>query len=94
MTGTATFIKQVNGTGDGKVFRLDPPLADYDGANPTEYVWVSAVTLPGFVGGTETYIFASNENGEVTDWLELPGSMKDTLDHAEALRAAGYEVTR
>lgn len=91
MTGTATFIKQLNGISQGRVYRLDPPLIseqDYR-SNPVEFVWVSAVTVP--FSGPETYIFASDENGAVSTWLELEGSYKGSLDHAEALAGAGYE---
>ena len=93
--GTATFVKQKNGAGDGRVYRLDPPLTDDWGDGPSatyEYVWVSAVTLPMGLG-CETYIFGYDfDADEVESRSELPGSMKGTLSHAEALRAAGYEV--
>lgn len=79
----ATFVKRVNGAGDGRVYRLDPPL------NGVDYVWVSATST---YSGPETYIFASDADGAVLDWGELPGSFRGGLDHAEALRGAGYEV--
>jgi hypothetical protein len=90
--GTATFLKQVRGHGDGRVYRVDPPMGDPEmGIEPSDCVWVSAVTVPHT--GPETYIFTSTEDGEVLDWAELPGSYRGGLDHAEALRRAGYEVT-
>jgi hypothetical protein len=89
-TGTATFIKQQNGNGDGRVYRLDPPMDLYD-EGTTEYVWVSAANA--MFSGPETYVFACDASGEVTDWCEQRGSFKGALDHAEALRGAGYEVT-
>lgn len=91
---TATYIKPVsNMRGDARLYRVDPPL---DG---NEYIAVSAVDMAAQFPGinfqsweaTETYIFPASEDGEVTAWGELPGSMKGTLDHAEALRDAGYE---
>jgi hypothetical protein len=97
--GTATFIKQKNGTGEGKVYRLDPPIEikDYDVElggykviGTSEHVWVSATVA--MFSGPETYIFPSDENGEVTDWGELEGSYRGGLDHEEALRGAGYTV--
>jgi hypothetical protein len=88
--GTATFVKQRNGQGDGRVYRVDPPIADYKG-EAFDYVWVSAADVP--FSGPETYIFGADENGEVLDWCELRGSFKGALDHEEALRGAGYEVT-
>lgn len=97
-TGTATFIKQRNGTGEGRVYRLDPPMIerDYDGAITAthEYVWVSATSaMSSFGGRPETYIFGSDADGEVTSWGELEGSFQGGLDHEEALRGAGYTVT-
>ena len=91
---TATFVKQRNGTGEGRVYRLDPPmpLSDEEAdQGSTSYVWVSATVVP-YDGGPETYIFACDAEGQVSDWGELPGSYKGGLDHDEALRGAGYEV--
>lgn len=92
--GVATLVRHLNGNAHskGRVYRVEPPHVDYDGDNPTEYVWVSAATLPMGLG-TETYIFACDEAGEVTSWGEMPGSIKNSLDHDEALRDAGYEVS-
>lgn len=91
--GTATFIKQRNGTGDGRVYRLDPPMKTTSwGSEPereVEYVWVSATSAY----SVETYIFESDADGEVLNWGELEGSFKGGCDHAAALRAAGYEVS-
>lgn len=82
-----------------RLYRLSEPL---DGHT---YVIVSAVTLPtagyvpfvdSFVHGEnaaeETYIFACDEAGKITQWGELKGSFKGAKDHARALRNAGYEV--
>lgn len=82
-------------TGRAHLFRLDPPLAGH------EYVVVSALEAlqhdpkaPGGVReGVETYIFGADQTGALTGDPELPGSTKGTLDHREALLAAGYEVT-
>lgn len=74
--------------GDAALYRVDPPMADDDGT--TEYVVVSAANVP--PSGPETYIFAADEDGEVTSWGELYGSFRGGLDHAEALRGAGYEI--
>ena len=57
-----------------------------------EYVVVSAADV--MYSGPETYIFGADENGEVVDWLELPGSFRGKLDHVAALEGAGYEVER
>jgi hypothetical protein len=85
---TATFVKKVNGTGDGRVYRLNPPIDAEGGAS--EYVWVSATVVP--FSGPETYIFPCDADGNVTDWLELDGSYRGGLSHADALQNAGYEI--
>jgi hypothetical protein len=54
-----------------------------------EFVIVSATYVA--PTGPETYIFASDKKGNITDWGELDGSFRGDLDHAEALRLAGYE---
>lgn len=82
-------------TGRAALYRLDPPLAtkDYDD-EPTgeahEYVVVSATVTP--YSGPETYIFPADAEGKVTNWGELDGSFRGDLDHAEALRRAGYDI--
>jgi len=86
---TATRIRDVHQSPDRNasqaIYRLDPPL---DGHN---HVLVSAVTVA--LCGPETYIFGSDENGNIEDWEELNGSYRGGLDHAAALKNAGYEVT-
>lgn len=93
-TPTATRIRKnlPNYNGTAHLYRVDPPLEG------NEYVIVSAVTLPFLdlfpdMERDETYIFPATKDGGVADWGELDGSMKGTLDHAEALANAGYEVT-
>jgi hypothetical protein len=97
-TKTATPIRRLSGwQGKATLYKLSEQLEG------NTYVIVSAVDLSDryrrypddATHGSmliETYIFAATEDGEVADWMELPGSMKGTLDHAEALRDAGYEV--
>jgi hypothetical protein len=95
---TATKIRKLAGwKSDAALYRTEPPL---DG---NEYVVVSAVDLanrfPVYDGAPrsmqiETYIFAADKDGAVSDYCELSGSMKGTLDHADALRDAGYELTQ
>lgn len=95
-TGVATFVKQLNGNGDGRVYRVDPPIAGNrwavtEGEQASyDYVWVSAAVA---YFGPETYIFGCDADGEVLDWCELEGSFQGSLDHDEALSRAGYEVT-
>lgn len=82
----ATLVKAnlAGATGVAHLYLLDPPLAS------GEYVRVSATVVP--FSGAETYIFPADESGQVIDWGELDGSYRGGLDHAEALRGAGYEV--
>lgn len=103
---TATLVKGSlpKFRGDAALYRLDPPLVQthYRGDEPDEsheYVIVSAIDnteMMAFSGldldWRETYIFPATPDGEVADWGELDGSVKGTLDHADALRGAGYEV--
>ena len=70
-----------------KIYELDPP---HEGA---KVVVVSANNV--MFSGPETYIFPAEKRGdvyEISDWGELDGSYRGGLDHAEALRLAGYEV--
>lgn len=85
---TATLVdpELIGWSGDARLYKLDPPLAN------NEYVVVSAVVVP-FDSGPETYIFASDDSGNVKDYLELDGSFKGGLDHAAALNGAGYEIS-
>lgn len=85
----AVFVRNHNGNGDGRIYRLSPPLTTEEGVE-AEFVWVSAVIVP--FGGPETYVFPCTEDGEVTDWTEQEGSYRGGLDHETALRGAGYEV--
>lgn len=67
-----------------RLYRCDP------GGPLPQYVVASATVVP--YTGPETYVFASDENGVITEWNELTGSTRGDLDQDEALRRAGYEV--
>lgn len=91
----ATLIKvmpllQHTGVKEQRVYRLDPPLKDYGGQNAHELVLTSAANV--MFSGPETYIFPCDLEGEVTNWGELPGSKRGTLDCAGVLRDLGYEI--
>lgn len=95
MNKTATFIKEFpfNGSALWKLYKCDPPLEGYEWEDTqvgAEYVIVSAAMVP--YTGPETYIFQANEDGEVIDWGELPGSYRGGLSHAQALQNVGYTV--
>lgn len=97
----ATFIESLSGfRGNVKLYRVQPSVTypavnpdsgewDYEGGD-TEYVAVSAVNVE--YSGPETYIFPADEQGEILSWGELAGSYRGGLDHAKALRRAGYTV--
>jgi hypothetical protein len=81
---TATKVKDLNGfNGTAALYKLSEPINEY------EYVIVSAINDKYCI---ETYIFGSNENGEVLNWSELEGSTRGVHDHQIALNEAGYEV--
>jgi hypothetical protein len=94
--GKATLLKDnLDGfRGHAALYKLDPPLLDRnwdDEVGRHEFVIVSATTLL-WSSGCETYIFPATQDGKVSSWGELTGSMDGTLDHADALGAAGYEI--
>lgn len=86
---TATFLRTTrsNKINLQSVYMCKPPLDGH------KYVLVSAVDEKlGFYRVYETYIFGCDKNGEVLDWAELHGSLKDTFSHKEALENAGYVI--
>ena len=94
---TATLIRELEGfQGAASLFRLEPPhktepWPDSEKPKSYKYVIVSAVVA---YSGPETYIFPANAKGEVTDWVEMPGSYRGGLNHEAALANAGYTVVR
>jgi hypothetical protein len=92
----ATLIRELSGfTGHAALYRLDPPITevDWDGdetGKEFEYVVVSAANV--MFSGPETYIFPSDESGEVVGWGELEGSYRGGLSHSTALAGAGYSL--
>lgn len=78
---TAKVINRVQGSVQA-VYEMDPPYME------NEHVLVSADGL--LVQVPETYIFP--KNGDVTSYLELPGSFRGAMDHSEALENAGYKI--
>ena len=92
MTKIAHLIKPLQGfSGTAALYKLTPSLVvgDDNALETHEYIVVSATIV--MYSGPETYIFPANADGEVVDWLELPGSFKGALDIEQALRNAGYE---
>lgn len=60
------------------------------GGSLPQFVVVSAVVVS--CSGAETFIFAANEHGDITNFGGLVGSFEGDLDIPRALRQAGYEV--
>jgi hypothetical protein len=106
--GTARLIATLpDWVGEARVYQVDPPMAyrnygaggdDYLAGGTeahAEYVIVSAVVA---YSGPETYIFPARTSTErpggfeSINSLELPGSFRGSLDHAQALNNAGYRV--
>lgn len=89
---TATFKKMLRGfNGVAGLYELSEPLKPYAiDENDSEYNYV-VVSAAIAYGGPETYIFGADENGNVLDWLELPGSSRGVYCHKTALENAGYE---
>lgn len=87
---TATLIRDGldQFTGWAALYKIDPPMKVEGGE--TTYVVVSATTTA--FGLNETYIFASDENGEITNWRELNGSYQGGQSHTRALEGAGYKA--
>ncbi len=85
-----------------RLYRVVPPVTwqDYDEEgelreHKADFVVVSASNVPPPFGGPETYIFPhSGKPGEdePLSMTELPGSFKGSLDHAKALKYAGYKI--
>ena len=75
--------------GHAALYRVNPPLKGWDGDDSYSLVVLS--TAEG-LDGHETYIFPADENGQVTDWLELQGSQRDVTSHQQVLEDAGYVV--
>jgi len=95
MNKKATFMSDLDGfTGEAKLYKLYPPMEEINFDDEVigrhEYVVVSA-TVAMFTG-PETYIFPSDKHGNITSWSELEGSYRGELNHATALRNAGYLI--
>ena len=97
---TATRIKEMTSwKGNAALYKLSEPMDQErydDDGNETvvkhAHVIVSAVRVEFEGNKPETYIFGANEDGEIANWGELSGSFKGGLDHAKALKNAGYEI--
>jgi len=82
----AKFVRDVNpdSRGDQKLWKVGDV---YVVTSATE-VWFGGRDPGDRFGGPETYVFAADDHGVVTDWCELAGSFTGSLDHDKAI--AGY----
>ena len=96
---TATLLKTyTHPLGVQKTYQLSPPIRRESECcacgnvthRDVKHVVVSASIVPDI--GPETFIFEGAADGQITHWIEMAGSARNTLDHAEVLRNAGYEV--
>jgi hypothetical protein len=90
----ARFIKIIEGSAPHvtqHLYRVTPPMRNEYTERDHEFVVVSASMVP--YTGPETYIFPADEEGHIIDWMEMDGSYRGGLNHAEALSRAGYVVT-
>lgn len=89
----ATFVKKADGFAEhAELFRLERPKTE-NGVT-FEFIVVSAIKKAFDTQRPETYIFPTNSNGKVFDWIELDGSFQGAMDISKALRNGGYEEVR
>ena len=58
--------------------------------NGHKYVITSATQVE--FTGPETYMFAADENGKITDWCELPASYRGELNHKKCFENINYQI--
>ena len=89
-----------------KLYQLSEPLDGHEfvvvsaigpEAKPIDPSHAGTMMMASILGGygdgnLETFIFGSDENGEVSSWRDLEGSTDGICDHDQALANAGYTV--
>jgi len=70
------------------LYKFEPPIKDWDD-NLITYAVLSSISN---FFTEETYIFASNEKGDVSNWAELEGSMRGNHTHEEILKNLDYKI--
>jgi hypothetical protein len=95
---TATFLQKLPRDTDyldARLYRVRPSmtLEGWGEGYPKRslYVVVSGSKLPG-LRQPETFIFLADDTGKILDWLECDGSFQGSIDHAKALKNAGYDI--
>jgi hypothetical protein len=91
---TAKIIKKFQGPkGPMWLVKVKPPII-YEDKKITDFIIVSAISCASDTLEPETYVFPSDENGTVLDWLELDGSFRGDMDHKRAIESAGYKIIK
>ncbi len=80
---TATILNKDMGNDNQWLVKVSPP---HDGH---EFIVVSV----GKSGFNETYLFGANEDGIITNWMELSGSQVGFRDHRRVLCEAGFIIS-
>lgn len=68
------------------LYKLEPPF------KKAKYIVISAAHTMDH--GPETYIFKSDEEGNILDWSEMEGSFIGDMDHKKALKNIEYTLTK
>lgn len=85
-----------NFKGHAALYKLSEPLIYQSWLDKTakHYEYVICSTSYNSLGELQTLIFGANQKGEVVDWGDLPGSMRNSTSHEEVLNNAGYELEK
>lgn len=97
--GTATLVRRQRSGGgaDQGLYLMDPPFESMDAwsedpEETTRHRYVLASKAYVSWTGPETYLFAADRDGNVTDWAELSGSLRGDYTDEEVFDLSGYEV--
>lgn len=94
MPKTATLVRFLNTRQN--LYRVDPPMewtSCEAGADDTCVKETSYVVSSYGIYEVETYLFPADADGNIINWIELPGSFRGDYNHVEALENAGYAAT-
>lgn len=75
----------------------DSPDGDWDNRPQIPFTYVVTSICDPYMaalqGCPECYIFPADADGNILNWLELPGSQKETTDHHLVLTDMGFPPT-
>ena len=90
--GVAHHIKDLDWQGEAALYSLTPPVLEADNAGVEHaYEHVIVHSVDGFYG-PGTVIYPASSDGHVVAVMQLDGSYRGGLSHADALDLAGYEL--